>query len=556
MFDNIGRMAEDLLQNFFWKILSPLLMLINTLLDSLFNGVLGLDIFSENTFISSAFACSLLLMFLIIPAKFIYELITSMIKDDEAGLDIQKKLGSTFIGILIACSLTVAVTQIVNPLVRNTTQAMLGVNIQDTSGANNVQVGDTLIETVLISFGGLPKGGEYGAKEFVRQYNAGELNVVERYEEDRGSHQKYDYVWDVSLFMSIIGVAIYVVMLFIITIQVASRMIAIGFYYLIGPLCCTSLTNYQNPQAFNVWKSTMIGQWVQTLAQIFLLALMISLLDAITNASRDYPVACLALYFGAFSLIITAPTFIQAMIGGYSAGILDSINQMRGGLGMAKGIVAGAVGGAIGRQSVTTGHLSGGIRGAVAGNVQTDGIRRGGVKGMIMGESMNMSGVTGRSGGVRGAIMGNDSLTQTPDGGVDRTRKGGIVGLAKGSTTESFNRQGQTDSVMRKPRGSSFFGTKTQTRDADSGEWTKQHNPSKVQQGVSAVRSGVSSLHNRFSNANKTRPTPTTTTSSGISGTMFKTTPNSMSSSSTPKPRTNPTAQPSFDLHKNDFNKK
>ena len=86
------------------------------------------------------------------------------------------------------------------------------------------------------------------------------------------------------------------------------------------------------------------GAWAQNLTQIFLLSLFVGLLESISSATSTMPVASVALYFGAFSLIMTAPNFVQAMIGGYASGILDTLNHFRGGLGMAKSLVTGAVG--------------------------------------------------------------------------------------------------------------------------------------------------------------------------------------------------------------------
>ena len=62
---------------------------------------------------------------LTIPVKIIYELVTSMVKDDDAGLDVHKKIGSTVFGMMIAISLSFAVTQVINPLVRNTSDVLL-----------------------------------------------------------------------------------------------------------------------------------------------------------------------------------------------------------------------------------------------------------------------------------------------------------------------------------------------------------------------------------------------------------------------------------------------
>ena len=479
--NNVVRGAQDLLQSFFWDILSGLLGMVNSLLNSIVNGVIGLDLFSNNEFLSTAFKCSLALMFLAIPAKIMWEIISAMIRDDDAGMDIHKKLGSTALGIAIACSLTVGITQIINPVMKDASQAILNVNLTNEiqSSTATSQLGDSLIESVLISFGGLPKDGDYGASKFVKQYNKNELKITKR--------DGDNYVWDFSIFMSIVGMCVYVVMLFIICIQIATRVIAIGFYYVIGPLACTSMTNYQNPQAFNVWKATIIGAWAQNLTQIFLLSLFVGLLESISSATSTMPVAAVALYFGAFSLIMTAPSFVQAMIGGYASGILDTLNQFRGGLGMAKSLVTGAVSSVIGRNNPHTGHLEGGARGkilgdvngqgnrvggargAIFGNPDSNGNRTGGIKGAALGNSMNMGGVTGRQGGIRGAIFGNDQIASGVGGSIERTRAGGMANIGGKKRTDSFNSAGQKTGSMQKRRLSAFRGSDTTAYNPETG---------------------------------------------------------------------------------------
>lgn len=479
--NNVVRGAQDLLQSFFWSILSGLLGMVNSLLNSIVNGVIGLDLFSHNEFLSTAFNCSLALMFLAIPAKITWEIVSAMIRDDDAGMDIHKKLGSTALGIAIACSLTVGITKIINPVMQDASKAILNVNLTNEikSDSATSQLGDSLIESVLISFGGLPKDGDYGASKFVEQYNKNELKITKR--------DGDNYVWDFSIFMAIIGMCVYVVMLFVICIQIAVRVISIGFYYVIGPLACTSMTNYQNPQAFNVWKATIFGAWAQNLTQIFLLSLFVGLLESISSATSTMPVASVALYFGAFSLIMTAPNFVQAMIGGYSSGILDTLNQFRGGLGMAKSLVTGAVGSVIGRNNPHTGHLEGGARGkilgdvnaqgnrvggargAIFGNPDSNGNRNGGIKGATLGNSMNMGGVTGRQGGIRGAIFGNDQLASGVGGTIERTRAGGMANIGGKKRTDSFNSAGQKTGSMQKRRLSAFRGSDSTAFNPETG---------------------------------------------------------------------------------------
>ncbi len=194
-----------------------------------------------------------------------------------------------------------------------------------------------------------------------------------------------DYIWDFGYIGTMIGLAIFMILLFIITIEVAMRIIVIGFLYVIGPLCCLSLTNYQNPQAFTVWKNTILGIFFVNVTQIFMLQLLMNLAGDISKAGsgNSNVIASIALYFGTFSAIIGLPKYVQSMIGGYGQGIMESMQQLKGAVGGAWGMTGGAVLGAgrkvMGRHNDNTGHLTGGLRGAIMGNKHYGGQRIGGL---------------------------------------------------------------------------------------------------------------------------------------------------------------------------------
>lgn len=243
------------------------------------------------------------------------------------------------------------------------------------------------------------------------------------------------------------------------------------------------------------------------------------------------PVASVALYFGAFSLIMTAPNFVQAMIGGYASGILDTLNQFRGGLGMAKSLVTGAVGSVIGRNNPHTGHLEGGARGkilgdvnaqgnrvggargAIFGNPDSNGNRNGGIKGATLGNSMNMGGVTGRQGGIRGAIFGNDQLASGVGGTIERTRAGGMANIGGKKRTDSFNSAGQKTGSMQKRRLSAFRGSDSTAFNPETGA---QMGDPVHQRGP--VPMFLSDLGNRFSGGGSDQSSDGGGSSGGTSG--------------------------------------
>lgn len=435
--ENLSHMVDDTIRNFFWSMIKALMTMISDLLNGLINGILGFDILN-NTFIKEAFTCALLLMFLFFPVKIIYELVTGLIKDDEAALDMNKKLGSTLIGIAIAVSLPVLV-----PLANTTTVKVANVftsgdvmgNQFETGKNKDSKIGKSLIENVFIGFGGMSKSGPYGAKKLVEKYRNASFSITQRDEDDD------NYVWVYSDFMVVIGMSIFVILVFILSIQIAVRLFAIGFYYDIGPFCCLSLSNYQNPQAFTVWKNSLIGQFALNLTQLFLLSLLGNIVSDISDVGATYPIACAAMFFGAFSLILTMPNFVQSMIGGYGAGVMETMQQMKGGLGMMKGMTIGAVTGGInaiaGRRNDFTGFRQGGIRGAIAGNKRSDGSRSGGIVGDTLGQKDPEG---NRKGGMRSAFVGDKQTQRDRAGNVSGTkRSGGLRGAVVGNTTKDTN---------------------------------------------------------------------------------------------------------------------
>ena len=264
------------------------------------------------------------------------------------------------------------------------------------------------------------------------KYRNASFSITQRDEDDD------KYVWVYSDFMVVIGMSIFVILVFILSIQIAVRLFAIGFYYVIGPLCCLSMSNYQNPQAFTVWKNSLVGQFALNLTQLFLLSLLGNIVSDISEVGATYPIACAAMFFGAFSMILTMPNFVQSMIGGYGAGVMETMQQMKGGLGMMKGMTIGAVTGGInaiaGRRNDFTGFRQGGIRGAIAGNKRSDGSRSGGIVGDTLGQKDSDG---NRKGGMRSAFVGDKQTQRDRAGNVSGTkRSGGLRGAVVGNTTK------------------------------------------------------------------------------------------------------------------------
>lgn len=545
IFTGIQQDISNFFRDILWKIISMEMNLIEHLLDSLVGGVLSFGIL-DNVWIKDAFHACLLLMFIILPAKVIYEIVFAMVRDDDQGLDINKKIFGSLASVLLAVSLS-TVVPLANNLTINVSKALLGGDYQVYDSSSNSWSGNgqkisnsksdkntkdsyakELIIATFVNFGGMPEtnqmfnyisnhssGSKYetmdlGARRFyeyvtepddaLKGYSGEPSESKERSSDSFFSTDKYDrwsfymkwdvdgngmdgsddwdlmgkadysqyknatsseeydtfayvsgvsngtnstltnerakktykyisehanqYVWDFSEFGVIIGLSIFVILIFIITIQIAMRIIMIGFLYAIGPICCTSLTNYQNPQAFQIWKNSLIGQFVVNVTEIFMLQFLMNISGEIAKLA-SINVASIALYIGSFMATLSVPKYVQSMIGGYGQGIMESLQQLRGTVGaawsMTGGMATSGYKAIMGRHNDFTGHYTGGIRGKIVGNKDSSGNRVGGVRGMIMG---NKNHAGNYNGGFRGHIVGNRD--------VNGDLKGGLVGKLAG----------------------------------------------------------------------------------------------------------------------------
>lgn len=528
LFAGLSEDITNFFRDFLWAIVKMEIWCVQSLINALVNGVLGFGIL-DNTWIRDGYTACITLMFIVLPVKIIYEVIFAMARDDENGIDINKKLFGCITCVLLAVSLSTMVP-LANNLSINASKALIGQ--QYSQGTNNnwdnqngtelnnsssattpstqKDLSKELIVSTLCAFGGMERTNkifsyvtdgngnsmDIGAERFyeyitnpdnalkgfdgepsedsgIRSSNSffskgiynrwsfyyrwdtnggtltdgtddwdllGSYENDSEYKETTGASSVYgknsvpsskdqadkayeyicahsgEYIWEFGYIGTIIGLAIFMILLFIITIEVAMRIIMIGFLYIIGPLCCMSLTNYQNPQAFTVWKNTILGMFMVNVTQIFMLQFLMNIASDIAKAGTGNSniIASIALYFGTFSAIISLPKYIQSMIGGYGQGIMESLQQLRGSMGAVWGMTGGLVTGAgkkvIGQHNDNTGHLTGGMRGKLFGN-----------KGMT-GEKIG--GVANRARAIRGGIFGKASQNETQRGKRDYQNNG------------------------------------------------------------------------------------------------------------------------------------
>ena len=427
--------ASDGISNTFryimWQMIKPLINVLNVLLNALLNGILPFSILS-NEWVNAGYKACIILMISILPAKIAWELFYAIMMDAD-NVDPSKKIFGAIMCFFIAISMQYVIPM-VNNISVNASNALMQMEYTGSSGNNKktmsnqqTNLSKNLVVSVLCSFGGMEKNNT------VFSYvTKGKNYMVEH---------SGDYIWDFSYIGTLVGLVIFVILLGYVSIEIAMRIIMIGFWYIISPLCCLSLTNQQNPQAFNVWKNAIMGAFLVNFAQLFLLQFFMNISSSILNNKATgvaNTIASLILYFASFSVVISAPPFIQSMIGGYGAGFLESMNQMKG---IWNSIGGGAVMAAgkkvMGRHNDMTGHLTGGVRGKLFGNKNMQGQTVGGAKGAFRSTKQGIKNAGKDIARVALGKKDTNPYTKDKDGNTVANpnygnRHGGIVGAFMG----------------------------------------------------------------------------------------------------------------------------
>ncbi len=139
------------------------------------------------------------------------------------------------------------------------------------------------------------------------------------------------YVYSLNFFMLFVISIIMVFLLFYVGIQIASRVMEIALYKVIGPFCCTSLTTSQ-AGAFNVWCKSTMGAFLVTVVQFVCIGLLLNLC---ADASNDTGIgASIFLILGALIFIITTPTIIKTLLNQQS-GVSEGLGGIQSIIAMA-----------------------------------------------------------------------------------------------------------------------------------------------------------------------------------------------------------------------------
>lgn len=454
----------DWINNFLWDIESGAWNMMDQMLKGLVDGVLQFNALN-NEIVTNGFKTMLLLMVVILPAKAVFEVIWQCSRGDIDNLNIGKKVAGITLAIVVTFSAQIAfkgMVQYVNSGIREFALASVPTSAQEEENmrkasddewkkkyANNLtnQIGGA----VLKSFGNMnsehadkmvqafkqDKNAFYFAddnangskkkgvnnkvckncngKFYVDDKDEKGFNMAQQFVKDGSvadGGDKLGYVWGHSQILAIIGFGIFLVLLLMITVQIGVRTINIIFFYIITPLCATSLTNYNNPQAFIIWKNSILGSICCNFAQIMMLSLFgvictsINRIPNISGVALTY--AQLILFLAGLSATLSIGQFVQSMFGGYGAGNLEGMRQLAS---LGRSVVA-TIGGAISGTGAAT---------SVAGNLVSKGME----KTSTVAQKMSNQSSKAESNIARANELKSSNNT------FDRLKGGALSGLAK-----------------------------------------------------------------------------------------------------------------------------
>jgi len=134
------------------------------------------------------------------------------------------------------------------------------------------------------------------------------------------------YIYSLNFFMLIILSIVCVFLFLFIAIQIAKRVMEIALYKIIGPFCCTSLTNPNGSKAFETWCKSTMGVFLVTVVQFVCIGLLMNLFGTAFSDAGFW--AGIFLIIGALMFIISTPAIINTLLH-QSSGMLSAYSDIQ-----------------------------------------------------------------------------------------------------------------------------------------------------------------------------------------------------------------------------------
>ncbi len=145
------------------------------------------------------------------------------------------------------------------------------------------------------------------------------------------------YKYSLNFFMLIVLSIVTIFLLFFVAIQMAKRVMEIALMKIVGPFCCTSLTNNQS-KAFETWTKSTMGYFLITIVQFICIGLLLNMFGSAIQDNGT--LTGIFLIIGALLFVISTPTLISSLLGQQS-GMMSAFGDMQSLLAIGSGVNAG-----------------------------------------------------------------------------------------------------------------------------------------------------------------------------------------------------------------------
>ena len=201
--------------------------------------------------------------------------------------------------------------------------------------------GDDLIETILMriirgsnlnGYKGFSKSSKF-KNYLINNWKTIDINSTEGGVVGIGDVYKYS----LNFFMLIVLSIVTIFLLFFVAIQMAKRVMEIALMKIVGPFCCTSLTNNQS-KAFETWTKSTMGYFLITIVQFVCIGLLLNMFGSAIQDNGT--LTGIFLIIGALLFVISTPTLISSLLGQQS-GMMSAFGDMQSLLAIGSGVNAG-----------------------------------------------------------------------------------------------------------------------------------------------------------------------------------------------------------------------
>ena len=356
----------DIFRNALWSIAKGILWFLDGFFDII--DKIWRYKFFDNEYVNKIFggaviiACSWLIL------KVVIELIMNyIVKNDGRGNPL-----TIYRGIILA----IVMMFLINPLFQfgydfssKTTDAVINVSGMNSSGSKEGTISKALIRAMAYDDEMDNDDKEY----LINHWKSVDINDTE------GGILGFGdvYIYSLNFFMLIVLAIVTVFLLFFVAIQMAKRVMELALMKIVGPFCCTSLTNNQS-KAFETWSKSTMGYFLITIVQFVCIGLMLNMFGSAVKDNGN--LTGIFLIIGALLFVISTPTLISSLLGQHS-GMMSAFGDIQSMMAIGHGV-------------------NGGVSLAKAGSMSALGMGSKVIKGggnMVSGKISNM--FSGRGGG-------------------------------------------------------------------------------------------------------------------------------------------------------------